>query len=74
MESNLDEALEELQRIREIFQAGKVNEDGLQIRLRHAYHHLNFVWNARRVTIAEYTHMTDAQFQSWGSYPSDLED
>jgi hypothetical protein len=74
MGKNLDEAIEELLRIRDIIHKGNADEDDLQIKLRHAYHHINFAWNARRVTTTEYAHMTQAQFRSWGSYPNDFED
>jgi hypothetical protein len=72
--SNLDEAIEELVRIRADISTGKVAEADLQVKLCHAYHHLNFAWNIRHVSTDEYRQLTDAQFKRWGRYPSEIED
>jgi hypothetical protein len=73
MTSNLDEAIEELVRIRANVSAGTVVEGQLQVWLCHAYHHLNFAWNIRHVSTEKYAHLTNAQFKRWGSYPRDIE-
>lgn len=72
--SNLDEAIEELVRIRANISAGTIVEGQLQVWLCRAYHHLNFAWNIRHVPAEKYAHLTQAQFKRWGSYPRDIED
>jgi hypothetical protein len=74
MAGNLDEAIEELVRIRAKISAGKLVEAELQVNPCDAYHHLNFVWNIRHVSTDKYAHLTDAQFKRWGRYPSEIED
>jgi len=51
---NLAEANEEVVGL--IFKAvhGGLKEEGLQIGLLHAYHHLNFAWNIRRARTGDY--------------------
>jgi len=71
--SNLSEAIAELERIRGLAAKGELNEADFQIGLRHAYHHLNFAWNIRHVPTAQYAKLTDAQFEQWGKYPSEIE-
>ena len=72
--SNLSEAIEELERLRDRASTGELNEADLQVRLCHAYHHLNFAWNIRYVSTSEYAKLTNSQFERWGKYPADLED
>jgi hypothetical protein len=66
VEGDLAEALEELVRLRRLASKRKLNEVQLQIGLLHAYHHLNFAWNARYVPTAQYRHLTRRQFERWG--------
>jgi hypothetical protein len=47
--SNIFEAYDELSHLLQRLQTGTLNEPELQVGLRHAYHHLNFAWNIRRV-------------------------
>ncbi len=71
---NLAEAREELQRIEREIAAGKpLPEWQLQLRLEHAYHHLNMAWNARSVPIARYRDMTDRDFNTWAKFSRDIE-
>ena len=67
--SNLLEAIEELQKLEHSAATGDLHEAGLQVGLCHAYHHLNFAWNIRRVTTQAYSKLTDEQFDEWGRYP-----
>ena len=71
---NLSEAREELERIEaRVGGGGGLSEGKLSVMFEHAYHHLNFAWNARRVPMKRYEHLTHADFNEWGRYPADLE-
>ena len=70
--SNIAEAVEELQALERKASAGDLSEEQLQVGLQHVYHHLNFAWNVRRVSTAEYSRLTQAQFEEWGKYPADI--
>jgi hypothetical protein len=70
---NISEALEELERIETILKAAKtVNQIEFQINMQHAFHHLNFAWNARHWTKRRYASFSRADFESAGSFPTDL--
>ena len=71
--SNLSEAIEQLERLRDSASNGELNESELQVGLCHAYHHLNFAWNIRHESTARYAKLTQTQFERWGKYPSDIE-
>ena len=73
IQSNLSEAIEELERLRDRASSGELNEADLQVRLCHAYHHLNFAWNIRHVPTSKYAKLTKSQFNRWGKYPSKIE-
>ena len=72
--SNIAEAIEELQRIERKAADGELLEGELQVGLLHAYHHLNFAWNVRRVSSSEYSRLTQEQFEQWGKYPTEIEE
>jgi hypothetical protein len=72
--SNISEANEELANLLHKMSTGKLKEAELQVGLQHAYHHLNFAWNARRVRTSEYRSLTRKQFEQWGKYPSDIDE
>ena len=72
--SNIAEAIEELQRLESKLAEGTLAEGHLQVGLLHAYHHLNFAWNVRRISTSAYAHLTQEQFQQWGTYPRDIEE
>ena len=72
--SNISEAREELERIEaRVGKGGELSEGELEVMLMHAYHHLNFAWNARRAPMKKYRDMSDADFNAWGQFPTDLE-
>jgi hypothetical protein len=71
--SNLAEAIEQLVKTERKAASGVLTEEEFQIDLQHAYHHINFSWNIRRVATAEYASLTQEQFHKWGSYPSEIE-
>ena len=66
IESNLSEAIEELEVLRERASSGELNEADLRVRLCHAYHHLNSAWNIRHVCTSQYATLTQSQFRRWG--------
>ena len=72
--SNLIEAIEQLE---DLVEASKdddpPSEAELQIALYHAYHHINFAWNVRHLSSARYALMTDEDFETWGRYPTEVE-
>jgi hypothetical protein len=72
--SNIEEAIEELQKLGNRLGDGALVEEELQIGLGHAYHHLNVAWNVRRVSTRAYANMTQELFQQWRAYPKDIED
>ena len=71
---NLSEAIEELARLMHYASFGGLKEEDFQMRLLHAYHHLNFAWNTRFVTDSGHRNMTKRQYDKWGRYPSGIED
>jgi hypothetical protein len=71
--SNLAEAIEQLERLRDLASTGRLNIAQLQVGLAHAYHHLNFAWNIRFASTSQYAALTDSQFKRWGRYPSGIE-
>ena len=72
--SNLAEAIEELQELEKLAATGELHEEGLQVGLCHAYHHMNFAWNIRRMATRDYSNLSPEQFEEWGRYPSDIEE
>ena len=45
------------------------NEVSLYVSLDHAYHHLNWAWNARRTPEERVWHFTDRDWKRWGKFP-----
>ena len=72
--SNLAEAIEQLQKLERKAAEGELCEEELQVGLQHAYHHVNFAWNVRRISTSEYSNLTQSQFESWGRYPTEIEE
>ncbi len=72
--SDIAEAREELEEIEQRIKSDRPpSEEEFQIRLKHAYFHLNFAWNARHQSTERYANLTDDDFHAWGKYPSDIE-
>ena len=46
-----------------------LSEYGLYVSLDHAYHHLNWAWNARRTPEERVWHFTDREWKRWGKFP-----
>ncbi len=73
--SNLAEAIEELQELERRAAEGTLVEGHFQVGLLHAYHHLNFAWNIRRISHSDFGRSIEEQFEKWGAYPgADIED
>ncbi len=68
--SNIQEAIEELQKLDEkIASAKRPSETELELSLRHAYHHLNSAWHIRRTETNKYRNLTNSDFKKWGKFP-----
>ena len=74
IDSNITEAHDELAKLLDKLHAGALNEAMLQVGLRHAYHHLNFAWNIRRLPTSRYASLTLKEFEEWGKYPSEIDE
>ena len=73
IEINLAEAIEQLQGLLSKAANGTLNEGDFQVRLLHAYKHLNNAWNIRHVATSQYATLTQRQFNRWIKYPSKIE-
>jgi hypothetical protein len=72
--SNISEAREELEKIEELARSGEELEAGeLIVMFGHAYHHMNFAWNARHVSDEKYRNLKGEDFNEWGKFPTDIE-
>jgi hypothetical protein len=67
------QAIAQLRKLERKAADGKLREEEMQAGLLHAYHHLNFAWNVRRISTSEYSNLTPSQFERWGKYPVDIE-
>jgi len=71
---NLREAQEEITKtINDLEADADYDEPELSVAMMHLYHHVNTALNARHSTPAESKACSDADFNRWGSYPTDLE-
>lgn len=61
--SNIDEALEELQSLKNMLRRGSLKEVEFQISFQHAYNHLNFSWNIRHETTEHCATLSDDDFE-----------
>jgi hypothetical protein len=72
---NLKEAKEQLETtISDLESDSDFSEEGFQVELKHAYHHLNFTWNIRNIPIEKYRNMTDKNFNKWSKFPKNKDD
>ncbi len=75
IKSNISEAREELQKIESLIESEGFPDTGeFQIMVEHAYHHMNFAWNARNIPSKRYANLTDDDFNSFGKFPEDIEE
>ena len=66
VQSNLCEAIAQLRELERKAADGNFREEEMRVRLLHAYHHLNFAWNVRRISTSEYSNLTPSQFERDG--------
>ncbi len=70
---DIKEAREQLQQIEKRIAGKKRPSEGeLLVMLSHAYHHLNFAWNTRRISTKQYASLTDQEFNRWGKFPKEV--
>jgi hypothetical protein len=69
---NIAEARDQLNELVRRSADRTLTEAELQVGLLHAYHHLNFAWNIRRIATSRYTSLTQKDFDNWRQYPSDI--
>jgi len=75
IEMNIIEAKAELGRIGSMIASKNYpSEMQFKVMLSHAYHHMNFAWNIRRVTTKRYANLTDDDYQEWSAYPDDMKE
>jgi len=70
---NLSEAAKQLNELERMAASGELRVEQLQVGLLHAYHHINFSWNAKWASDDAYRHLTQANFKRWGRYPKRIE-
>lgn len=69
MIGNLADAVEELQRIQKALEDPEYCEFEFRLDLAHAYHHVNFAWNARSASDDSLLHLSDSNFTAWSRFP-----
>jgi hypothetical protein len=71
---NIAEAREQLEEIEARLMGGDPPEPvEFQMMMQHAFHHLNFAWNARHWPTSRYGSLTEADFRVAGGQPTDLD-
>lgn len=69
----LAEAMEQVAEIQTRLKSKKaLSHEALQVMFEHAYHHMNFAWNARFASSRSYSHLTTARFNKWSRLPKDI--
>ena len=72
-EFHLKEALEQLQETISSFQKGDVDEVQLELDMEHLYHHINTAWNSRNALEKDTDECSQANFEEWRKFPSDID-
>lgn len=70
---NIEDAREQLEEIESLLKEQSLSDVDFQIKLEHAYHHLNFAWNVRKLTEKRYQKMSDDDFNEWSKFPEEIE-
>ena len=71
--SNLEDALEELVVMSEMFRPHtKVDESEFKVRIAHLYSHLNTAWNVRNASEADLASADSGRVNAWSRFPTDL--
>lgn len=72
--SNLREAHDQLTEIIEVIDSDPFYDEALfMATITHLYHHINSAWNARNVTVEQWSNLTEEQFFKWRSFPKDID-
>jgi hypothetical protein len=69
---DLADCAEELQKLISHIDDRTLEESEFQIGMQHAFHHLNFAWNARHWPLKRYRMCTQRDFNQAGRFPRDL--
>jgi hypothetical protein len=70
---DIGDCVEELQKILEKIAARRpLDEIEYRVAMQHAFHHLNFAWNARRWPMKRYERCAERDFKKAGDFPKDL--
>jgi hypothetical protein len=69
---NIQEAREQLEEIEKQLKEESLSEIGFQIKLEHAYHHLNFAWNIRGAKTDKYAKLSNKNFNKWSKFPKKM--
>jgi len=70
---NITEAREQLEQIEQSIKSGEISEGSFRVLLEHAFHHVNFACNIRKVTSKRYANMSDEDFNLWSKFPIEIE-
>ena len=69
---NIEEAKEQLEEILNDIETDlEFSDVEFQISLEHAYHHLNFAWNARNVEEKRAIKCSEKDYKEWSKFPID---
>lgn len=71
---NLRDAGGQIDEIIKLAEAGDLDETDFRIKMEHAYHHLNFAWNIRRMGSKRASNCVRQDFNEWSKYPRDLDE
>lgn len=67
--ANISDAREQLEAIEKSLLDPEYEEIEFKLDLEHAYHHLNYSWNARNATDQELSEHSQTSFQKWSKFP-----
>jgi hypothetical protein len=71
---NLEDALEELSRINEMFRPEvEIDEAEFKVRMAHLFSHINTAWNVRTASAEEIDSASGEKLRTWSRFPADLE-
>lgn len=71
---HLKEALEEINKtIKEITTEADYDDSEFSVAMAHLYHHINSAWNARNASDEEAKECSEANFQIWRHFPTDID-
>jgi hypothetical protein len=71
---NIRDAREQLQEIeRRINDGNPPSEGEFHVQIEHAFHHMCFAWNIRRVSSKRYANLSTADFDEWSKFPAEIE-